>query len=324
MNIFEFVSFDFMDWITQPYGIFITAGIVLLLIAIILLLTDKKGDKPKDNESVIENTNVSSTNVLETGVANSIDTSAVSETVQPVQNVAPMQVEVPSVPVMPVQPSAQVEPAVVTTPVQPVVESVAQTPSPVVAEPAIPVTNTVTAEPVEQISSVNIPNPSVVFDQQPVSINSVVQNAPEVVVPDNNPQVEMSQPVGATPSVSIYGGVSPASDIYKINSTEKHEIYGGANPLENTATIPNVQNSIYNGTVSTNDVLQNTQVPVSSIVDVPTATAIPSVTQMPVEQAAAPDVNTVPIQESVVASSIPTVEATPSINTVSSSDIEEL
>lgn len=324
MNIFELVSFDFMDWITQPYGIFITAGIVLLLIAIILLLTDKKSDSPKENKAdVVENTNVSSTAVQETATVDSVSSSTVvNENVQPVSDVPPMQVEVPSVPVMPVQSSVQVESTVQNVPVQPVVESVVQTPSPVV-ESTVQVPNVVAVEPVVQTTSVNITEPSIVAAQQTEPINSIVQNIPEAVTPNVNIQSNSTQAISDVPSVSIYGGVSPSSDIYKINSNEKHEIYGGANPLENTATIPNIQNSIYNGAVTSNDVLQNTQVTTSTVVDLPTAPVDTNVSQMPIEQNNVSVVNSVPVQEPVVNNNVSNVE-TPIINTVSSSDIEEL
>lgn len=322
MNIFELVSFDFMDWITQPYGIFITAGIVLLLIAIILLLTDKKGGSPKENKAdVVENTNVSSTTVQETATVDSVSSSTVvNENVQPVSDAAPMQVEVPSVPVMPVQSSVQVESTVQNVPVQPVIESVVQTPSPVV-ESTVQIPNVV--EPVVQTTSVNITEPSIVAAQQTEPINSFVQNIPEAVTPNDNIQSNSTQHINDVPSVSIYGGVSPSSDIYKINSNEKHEIYGGANPLENTATIPNIQNSIYNGAVTSNDVLQNTQVTTSTVVDLPTAPVDTNVSQMPIEQNNVSVVNSVPVQEPVVNNNVSNVE-TPIINTVSSSDIEEL
>lgn len=85
----------------------------------------------------------------------------------------------------------------------------------------------------EPTSTVPIEN----VKMEPIAENKI-ETAPSVDTP-----IEV-----AAPSVSIYGGVNPSSDLYKVNESEqKPTIYGGANPLENTAPIPTMNNdSIYN------------------------------------------------------------------------------
>ena len=52
MNIFEILSFDFGAFITSTPGIMIIVGIVLLLVAVVFLVLDKKKNAKNNHEKV--------------------------------------------------------------------------------------------------------------------------------------------------------------------------------------------------------------------------------------------------------------------------------
>ena len=51
MNIFEFLSFDFQEFVTSPPGILIILGILFLVVGLVMLMKEKK-----KNTEAVENT----------------------------------------------------------------------------------------------------------------------------------------------------------------------------------------------------------------------------------------------------------------------------
>src|SRR5574344_1403747 len=118
--------------------------------------------------------------------------------------------------------------------------------------------------------------------QEPQMVETVIPMEP---VPGTN-----------TPSVSIYGGSDPSTDIFKSEPDEvKPVIYGGANPLENTAPIPKMDsNSIYNTPIEEVKTVEPVEIstvePVqAAVIDnttntIPAGPSIMPNTQFPVEE----------------------------------------
>ena len=116
MNIFEFLSFDFAEFIASTPGILIIIGILFLVVGIVMLMKENK----KGNVST-ESSTVSSTP----------EQAVETPTVQPVENAAPVAPVVETPAVQPVENVAPVAP-VVETPVVAPVAPVVETPTPVV------------------------------------------------------------------------------------------------------------------------------------------------------------------------------------------------
>lgn len=268
MNITEFMSFD-IAWFTTLPGIFITSGVVILLIALIIFIVTNK----KSTKSVVEN---EPTSDLNNGL-NNFNNGGVNVDVTPNTNVMtqeavaqqPVMAQVPNVePVMPAvsytEPVAEVFDAPYkagnnTFNVQmPEVPSV----SPVIMEPT-PAVNFNDVQPVQinnnQVNGFNMEEPVQPMPQVQQVVEEVqmpVQQVIEpVVIPSSEPIVQpsfnstevqsvyQSQPMPEERHV-IYGGADPVSAISN-QAESKPVIYGGANPLENTATIPVVSHGAY-------------------------------------------------------------------------------
>ena len=56
----------------------------------------------------------------------------------------------------------------------------------------------------------------------------------------------------------IYGGANPAVTNVNVRPVQEHQIYGGANPLENTQSIP-IMNNTVSAPVQEAPVMQNIQ-----------------------------------------------------------------
>lgn len=235
MKILEYMSFD-LAWFTTVPGMLITGGVVVMLIAFIVLATSGKSKSEEEigtTQSTEQNLNGYS-DVVDPNMQN------IQMPVQPepVQNEVPVQ-------------AAQIE--------IPAVEQPAPQP---VAEPKIEI-----FEPNQNVNTIQ--EPSSMYNAAPVTpvqpepvaaptynINTEEANQVElpkvepVVAPAmdfsniNIPKVEDVQPAEPikeeTPSVSIYGGISPTTNLFKQEEPVKPVIYGGADPLENTAPIPQV------------------------------------------------------------------------------------
>ena len=242
------MNFDFSWFLTIP-GMLITGGVLLLIVAlIILIVSGKKGKKnPQDEQEVNVNSMVNNNvaPVQPVPVDNGIPVQEVPQVpVTPNMDVTPIQ-EVSQVPVMPNMDVTPVQ-EVSQVPVMPNMDV-----TPVQEVPQVPVTPNMDVTPVQEVPQVPVmPNMNVTpiqeVPQAPVMPNMNVTPIQEV---PQTPIVEVATDVMPNvvpieqPSVPIYGGVSPA--VPKINlEPEHHEIYGGANPLENTQSIPTVNNPL--------------------------------------------------------------------------------
>ena len=125
-------------WFFEMPGLFITGGVVLIIIALVVFLI---GSKKGENVKVEENTNVES--VPEVGkeetVAPAPESPVDSVTIAPVETITPVA-PVEPVAVEPIAPVAPVEPVAV-EPVAPVA-----TPEPVTIEPVAPAEPAATEE----------------------------------------------------------------------------------------------------------------------------------------------------------------------------------
>lgn len=225
MSIFEVFKFDFKEFVTSVPGILIIVGIVLTIVAIILILTDKKkapeaAATPSNPDVPTPVTTEPVAPVAEPTVSNTVESSPapvqVTETVDTPANVT----ETPVAPEAPV--------ADVTTPM----ESAKEEP---LAAPSVSFDNTpsvstpdLTAAPVD-MNVAPMVNPSETVNEVPAMETPTETIVPEVV----------------TPAADVIAPVSQGVEEPKIEEAPR-PIYGGANPLENTATIPTVQ-APYNG-----------------------------------------------------------------------------
>ncbi len=212
MNIFELLSFNFMEFVNSPAGILIIVGILLLIVGIVMFLMDGNGKKETEGKAPV--------------------TEEVKEEVKPEETVAPVENTEPVVEAV-----AEEAPIVVETEgdgvkevnVEPVAETINFTETtPAVEEPAV-----------EQPQVENLVSP-VEPVVEPVAVEPVVETpaveAPVVEAPAVEPVVESLD----TPAPTIYGGASPEVTT-EVLDEKPREIYGGANPLENTAPIPTVK-----------------------------------------------------------------------------------
>lgn len=250
MKILEFMSFNPGWFLTLP-GILITSGVILLLIALILLLTSAKKEEEEQQSST--------TTTLTT---NNVETVAQPE---------PIQVNVPSAPVE--EKTVTIEqPTMQTIEERPTNQPVEQAPSnnmgvgildiannnikPVVEEPVMP--SKVETPGVLNINEGTVQQTKVQEEIPSININKVetpvVNNenvVPTIPIQEEIKPIINTEEIKPQP-VSIYGGVSPTSDINKENlQPEKPVIYGGADPLENTAPIPTVAHPAYSTVAST-------------------------------------------------------------------------
>lgn len=269
MNITEFMSFD-LEWFTTLPGLLITGGVVVLLIALIIfIISNKKTDK-KIKEEIVQQPAEPQSMVQP---VNTMSPTGVQEISQPVNTATSVEYQ------MPINEMA----ATVNVPVAPEISN--QTVTNVASNEPTPVTynssgsvnildNPQTIGNVQPVSTaVEIPT---FFEQNvpsninainvnnseqaiPAAFNNVAVEAPAVVEPvvTATPVVEQAQvltevqpiPVveQAAPQPTIYGGVSPVVNATPVVEEAKPVIYGGANPLENTATLPVMNNhSAYN------------------------------------------------------------------------------
>lgn len=278
MNIFEYMSFN-PEWFLTVPGILITAGVVLLLIALIVLITSGKKDKDEEVQNVYEN------DPNGTGVVNNdynefnqpMGQMPINQNVQTQNPVnpfgSPVQVpgfgsvneqQMPNMSQGVINPAAQPQTLNINVPSQ-------EQPQPAInfsseAQPSFnpePQVQTPVVPPVEQPQTlgVNIPAQEPVqpvnnFEQAPISnpfqpsqpvempsdnFSAPVQPAVEPTVNVEPVQSVQEQPQPVQPQVSIYGGASPVSNFNISNEPAKPVIYGGADPLENTAPIPKVE-----------------------------------------------------------------------------------
>ena len=279
----DLISFN-PGWFLTKEGILITVGVILLLIALILLLTSGKKDAKESKKDEVVEQPKSDTQNVETPVV-------VPNTVvqQPEQIVVPTMDQVQNISNEPVVKNEEPKLEIF----EPVANS--QVPTQTVEQQPVINSNTVVNEPVMNTSPV-------------LEINSepVVENA----APNTTQTVETIEE--AKPAVSIYGGVSPKTDLYKTEQQAKPVIYGGADPLENTSPMPKVDSAmLYNEPVKHEDTriiepIQDVTVPNqaavmdNSVVDtIPASPVIEPVIEKPTTSPLFAETPSTPVQANV-------------------------
>ncbi len=271
-------SFD-LSFFTSIPGMLITGGVLLLLIALIIFIAtgNKKGKKDKKENTDNTNTTVVSTPTVDMNVA----TEPVPTTVEPNTSVA-IEPVVPTNEVTTVETAPQ---TVITAPeIQSEPISVVENSTPIVSElnnqnsnqtietNAIP--NEVVSpqaemptQPVEPITT--IVNENIGIDTNPAVMSSDVNNVEQEATTNDilEPSKQDNNEVAAAPIITvvneepkettaietqkqIYGGIDPVIPKIEVETEEHRPIYGGANPLENTGTIPTINNNIAEKTAS--------------------------------------------------------------------------
>jgi nicotinate-nucleotide--dimethylbenzimidazole phosphoribosyltransferase len=212
------MNFDLKFFMTIP-GLLITGGVLLFIIALIILLVSGKKSKkaPVPAPAVAPAPNAANATMAAQPAMPINNAQSVPDMNAPTVNMAASITDVPApIAVEPVM-AQPVEQPVMAQPVmaQPVEQ-------PVMAQPVM-------AQPVEQ----------------PVMAQPVMAQPVEQPVMT---QPVMAQPVIAQPQaqapVSIYGGVSPIVPEINAAQPEQHQIYGGADPMENTRSMPVVNQPV--------------------------------------------------------------------------------
>ncbi len=291
MNIFEFLSFDFQEFITSRPGILIIIGIVFLVIGVVMLLIENK--KGKTTSEVASNTNeTQTTETVQPTTQTETTTETTVETQTPVvESINATPVVVPSegdgVQEVPVAQVAETINFNETTPVEAPVVAPAEVPTAPVVESLEPSAPVVT-------ETLNTPTPVV-----PETLETTPTEVPTVA------------PVEAPVQPTVYGGVSPEVLKPEVLEEKPREIYGGANPLENTSPIPTANvNAAYNAEPKT-VVETPTVAPVVEIPSVAPVVATQPVAPVPVVETPA----VVPTVPEVVTTPVAPVQPTPVVET---------
>lgn len=201
MNIFELLSFDFVEFVTSPAGILIVVGILLLIVGIIMFLKDGKSAPVQD-------------------------VTAVAETTPEVK-----KEETPA----PVEPTENKEVVV-----EPVVEEKPVEAAPIVVETEGDGVKEVAVEPLTEKIDFSAPAETPAVEPVAPAVENLVSPVEPVKTESiEAPAVEAAPAVETLeePTPAIYGGASPEVST-EVFEEKPREIYGGANPLENTAPIP--------------------------------------------------------------------------------------
>lgn len=277
-----------LKWVTTVPGIFISLGVVLLFMAIIILIATSVSKKREKVEEV-EDTSAPVQNVesVNPPVQEGVMPTQVTDNLEHAQNVEPVNTFAPNTTVISdMNMSDQFVPTPNPTPVmpQPISDNTFVNPTPV------DVMNTQVDNQVVDQYSANVPTyteqavvtPAVTpvqVPQTPVEVPTVPVNptytVPTPIATNPAPVVEdlpmyqaqetvspMPQSMPEVSTVSqptVYGGVSPVVNVPVVEE-KPHQIYGGANPLDNTQPIPTVNNTTaYNMPEVTNTPVDNFQ-----------------------------------------------------------------
>lgn len=215
--IVEYMSFD-LSWFTTKEGIFITGGLVLLLIGLILYILTGKKDKGEKAQATTE--------VKVEDVPTTVgDVGSSSE---------PTPVVVPQAEENIVQQNGENLDVVTTNPEvvnEPVVEPVEVLTPVASAEVVVPAAEVAPVVPVENNEVVETPVEQVAAETPVETVTPTTQEVVTVPVVEETPAQENT--------VSIYGGVSPQVNLAPAEEPKK--VYGGADPLENTGALPRVE-----------------------------------------------------------------------------------
>ena len=321
-------NFD-LSFFTSIPGMLITGGVLLLLIALIIFIATgskkdgKKNNKEKDTVATDVNAPVDTTNIatmdnnvnsvdaINTNVGDTIDTVSTTPKVEPSDiskednsSVTTEQIQ----PAIDINANESVVPTVDMPTNNVVTPNVIKTP--IVEDKNDSINNTVATENVSNTQEVNNNDTNVTNTIDAVTPSDVA-TSPAVTIVDNSnnneiPTVEVEVSEANEESKSIYGGSSPVIPKIDIDSTPHRPIYGGANPLENTQSIPTINNT---PTTPTADEVK---------VDIPTVTSTPNVVN-PSETVPAENNNTVVSTPNV---EIPVKEElTTNINPVSTNEV---
>lgn len=260
------MNFD-LGWFTTVPGMFITGGVVLLIIAlIILIVTGKKSKKEKkekeaadanasmnantapdmNNGPVAVNQQQPMVDTLNTQ-SNGVDSMAQPVNMNGATPISPDAVAAAATPNNFMGQGTANDPMMqnmampnVGTTTMPEVTAMPEvSASPVAPEPVQPVMPEVTAMPEVNTMPVDMMQQPMGVDpmmQQASTVSPVVTPAPEISQPNVG---NFSQPASQSDEHVIYGGVSPVVPDLNVNQ-ESHQIYGGADPLANTQTIPTI------------------------------------------------------------------------------------
>lgn len=246
MNITEFMSFD-LEWFKTLPGILITGGVIVLLIALIIFIISNKKTEKIDATEVETNTVPQEVPIANTNSEMPINEQATAETnfmdnSMPVNNVATKSTN-----------DTVVDNTNVTVPVnnaQTITSNINTVQSPVITEPTVvePINS---AEPTvaNNVIDFNVPvaNVPTVEPVQNTVVETSVEQPTIPVMEDNympnETKIEsVTQPLKEEKPM-IYGGVNPVNTIANNTENVKPVIYGGADPLENTTTIPRMNNN---------------------------------------------------------------------------------
>lgn len=304
-NVFNVLSFDFMEFATSPEGILMIIGCIFLIIGIVMLLMGK-GKKEKVEEfSKVESTtvdkpavqsvatpdapvqsvvndNLNSNNSVN-ATTNTNDTTNATNITTNTNNgvfedsvIAPVPEPINFTNVSTVQPANTQNPVVDVNTNVPNAVPLQEVP----LTPQEPVTPVVPETP-QNIQPTNVVNEV----QMPTPVETPVQQVQEPVPMSASVQTP-------TPSVTVYGGVDPNATVKTVFEEKPREIYGGANPLENTAPIPSVPvNAAYQNVASGNQVIApvngpipNTEQQVVTPQPMPSVEQVQTPVQMPITQ----------------------------------------
>ena len=224
MNVFEMLSFDFMEFVTSPEGIFIIVGILLLIVGVVMLAMEK-GKNKDGNVSVPTQEANNTPPVIPTATE-----APVVPTAGPV--VIPTVTEAPTATTI----EATVAPVVTETPVMPTVESIA-TP---VAEPVIVSNTETTVAPVEKVEE----TVTVYGGASPEVVNKeILEEKPREIYGGANP-LENTAPIptqsvnaaySATPAPTAEVQATPAPVMENIVSPTETPVVANAEPVTVTA-----------------------------------------------------------------------------------------
>ena len=285
-NVFNVLSFDFMEFATSLEGILMIVGCIFLIIGIVMLLMGKgkKDESIKENsepvvpmahpdvvnsEPVKETVNTQVVNEsVDNGLTpsnnNVLENSVITPTAEPINFTGINTNSTANSEVIPT--TSENKEQTVHTEEQAKVDVSAFQASNITPVQSAPIEDVNLTQPIQESVQTPIPTP-------------VVQPAQDTV--DQN----------SAPTVTVYGGVDPNATVQNAMDEKPREIYGGANPLENTAPIPtNTVREAYQGGI--------TQAPVAPMptqaapIPTPVAPTPEPVVQIPnSEPAVAPVVN---------------------------------
>lgn len=269
-----------LEFFTTIPGILISAGVILLLLALIILIAQSRKNK-KINQELNNNQNkeVSSVNAVTMAQPEIAPQPEIQQ--QPEIQTTPE----PQIVNQPTMISADNVQNVVNSAPDPLAQPQEMTPQPMETIP-LPTQDVVNSQPVVELPISNEPfdaSGEVMAPANQVNINNYqeqqvvqptvqqvvqpeIQTTQPVIQPAITPVVEEVVPVETPqtqPAPTIYGGADPTVVVQPqvIEPQAPTTIYGGANPLDNTQTIPAIP-TITPSNENQYQAMDNTTIPV--------------------------------------------------------------